>query len=104
MNLVGAELIARRALQIQRVVRRSPRRPNFEGLESMLSSAIDETGGIVTSKFDEFVANEQKVAANILKQQRLWHDEADTDKRDQPADEQPGAGRGAPRRPKNGHK
>jgi len=80
-NLAGAELVARRCLQIQRAVRKSPRSPCFAGLESMLSSALDETGGVVTSKFDEFVAAEQKTAANILKQQRLWSDEIEQDKR-----------------------
>ena len=44
-------------------------------------SAGHESGGVVTSKFDEFVANEQKVAANILKQQRLWTDEAEAERR-----------------------
>ena len=76
-NVAGAELIARRALQIQRAVRQNPRQPSFEGLEAMLSTALDESGGVVTSKFDEYVANEQKNTATILKQQRLWREERD---------------------------
>jgi len=78
-TLAGAELIARRCLQIQRAVRRSARHPNFTGLEAMLSSALDETGGVVTSKFDEFVAKEQKQQAEIMKQHRLWNDEQEHD-------------------------
>ena len=78
-NMAGAELIARRALQIQRAVRQNPRQPSFEGLEAMLSTALDESGGVVTSKFDEYVANEQKNTATILKQQRLWREERDHD-------------------------
>lgn len=66
-NLAGAEFAARRCLQIQRAVRRSPRHPNFDGLDAMLSSALDETGGVVTSRFDAFAAAEQKDAAAILK-------------------------------------
>ena len=76
-NVAGAELIARRALQIQRAVRQNPRQPSFEGLEAMLSTALDESGGVVTSKFDEYVATEQKNTATILKQQRLWREERD---------------------------
>ena len=76
-NVTGAELIARRALQIQRAVRQNPRQPSFEGLEAMLSTALGESGGVVTSKFDEFKANEQKNTAATLKQQRLWREERD---------------------------
>lgn len=80
-NLAGAELAARRCLQIQRAVRRSPRHPNFDGLDAMLSSALHETGGVVTSRFDAFVAAEQKDPAAILKQQRLWAGEQQADRK-----------------------
>ena len=42
----------------------------------MLSSSLDETGGIVTSKFDAHVAEEQKNRALVLKQERLWGEES----------------------------
>eukprot|EP00974_Lingulodinium_polyedra_P030863 2970366-Lingulodinium_polyedra.AAC.1 len=45
-NLASFELMARRALQIQRAVRRCPRHPSFDGLDVMLSSQLDESGGI----------------------------------------------------------
>ena len=48
----------------------------------MLSSALDETGGVVTSKFGEFVAKEQKQQAEIMKQHRLWNDEVEHDNKD----------------------
>ena len=41
----------------------------------MLASTLDETGGIVTSKFDEWVASEQKTQATIMKSQRQFADE-----------------------------
>eukprot|EP00974_Lingulodinium_polyedra_P009090 868683-Lingulodinium_polyedra.AAC.1 len=63
LNLASFELMARRALQIQRAVRRCPRHPSFDGLDVMLSSQLDESGGIVTSRFDAFVAEEQKSRA-----------------------------------------
>ncbi|CAK0812001.1 unnamed protein product, partial [Prorocentrum cordatum] len=64
-NLAGAELIARRIVQMQRAIRRDPKHPNYSGLEDMLASALDETGGVVTSKFDEWVAQEQKTKAGL---------------------------------------
>eukprot|EP00969_Alexandrium_andersonii_P361136 15456917-Alexandrium_andersonii.AAC.1 len=73
--------MARRALQIQRAVRRCPRHPSFEGLDLMLSFQLDESGGIVTSKFDAFVAEEQKSRAQILKQERMWTEERDAEDR-----------------------
>ena len=67
----------------------------------MLSSALDETGGIVTSKFDEYVAKEQKAQAEILKQQRLWHDERVNDAKRGGDDQAPNAQQGQ-RRGKKG--
>ena len=68
-----------------------------------MSSALDETGGVVTSKFDEYVAKEQKQAAEIMKQQRLWHDERDNDdKNKDKADPTPEAAHPAPRAGKKG--
>ena len=101
-SLAGAELLARRCLQIQRAVRRCPRHPSFEGLESMLSSTLDESGGIVASKFDQYIAEEQKTQSTILKQMRLWKEESthegdkQHDKAQDSSDDPPtgGAGRG----------
>jgi hypothetical protein len=48
----------------------------------MLAHAFDESGGVVCSKFDKFFSDQQRDQAFILKQQRLWKEEADkTDKR-----------------------
>ena len=67
--------ISRRVLQIQKAVKQNPRVPDFTNLQAMLSSTLDETGGIVTSKFDEWVAGEQKTEAVIMKNQRLHAEE-----------------------------
>ena len=66
-------------LQIQRAVKRCPRHPSFEGLGLMLSSSLDESGGVVTSKFDAFVAEEQKSQGIILKQERLYREEQESE-------------------------
>lgn len=75
-NCACMEYLARRISQIQRAVRRSPKAPNFSGLELMLSTSMDSAGGVVTSEYSRFIAEEQKAEAFTLKQQRLYGDEA----------------------------
>eukprot|EP00974_Lingulodinium_polyedra_P038258 3667411-Lingulodinium_polyedra.AAC.1 len=43
-GLAGCELLCRRILQVQRAVKRSPKSPDFRGLEVMVESKL-ETGG-----------------------------------------------------------
>ena len=45
----------------------------------MLSIALDETGGVVTSEFDRWLAAEQKDQATIMKQYRLFAEEQHAD-------------------------
>ena len=77
-NCASMEYLARRISQIQRAVRRSPKAPNFAGLELMLATSMDSAGGVVTSDYARFVAEEQKAEAFTLKQQRLYGDETTT--------------------------
>ena len=74
-NLAAAEFLCRWALQIQAAVRKNPKQPSFGGLDIYLSHSFDESGGIVTSDFKKFVAEEQKAEAIVLKQFRLWTEE-----------------------------
>ena len=74
-NSAGAEYLARRILCIQRAVRRSPTAPDFSGQEHFMSSAFDENGGIIVSNFEKHVAEEERAKAQVLKQNRLWHEE-----------------------------
>ncbi len=74
-HLAMTEFSSRRVLQIHRAVKRSAKHPNFEGLEAMLSSALDDTGGVVATKFDQFVADQQRAQAQIMKQSRLVTEE-----------------------------
>ena len=48
LNLASAEQAARRILMIERAVRRSPKSPDFEGLDVLLSNQFDSTGGVLT--------------------------------------------------------
>jgi hypothetical protein len=76
-NLASAEHAVRRLLMIERAVKRSPRAPDFDGLEVYLSNTFDSSGGVVTSDFDRHIAEIKKSEAIILKQDRLWKEEQD---------------------------
>ena len=49
----------------------------------MMASFLDETGGVVTSKFDEWVAPEQKTRAHILKSTRQFQEERNAEHKHQ---------------------
>jgi hypothetical protein len=73
--LASAELCARLILQCQAAVKKSPKQPDFRGLQMMTMSDLDASGGVLTGDFARFVAEEQKSEAFTLKQQRLYADE-----------------------------
>ena len=72
------EFLCRWALMIQAATRRSPKFPDFSGLDHYLAHGLDATGGAITSKFASFVAEEKRKDALILKQNRLWQEEQET--------------------------
>jgi hypothetical protein len=76
-NLAAAELLVRRMLQLEAATRRNPRAPDFEGLDVILDSAIDEHGCAVVPEFSGWVASLQKSEAATLKEARFWRDEQD---------------------------
>ena len=78
-GLAAAEYLARWALMIQQATRKNPKAPVFTGLDHYLSHTFDETGGVVTSDFSQFIASEQRAEAQVLKQQRLWAEEQEKD-------------------------
>ena len=45
-----------------------------------MQSSFDETGGILTSEFDKYMAETQKTNAMVLKQTRLWSEEVGIEK------------------------
>jgi hypothetical protein len=79
VNSASFEFLARWALMIQAAVRKNPRLPDFAGLDSFLSHSFDESGGVVTTSFAKFVAEEQRSEAIVMKQNRLWHEEIDAE-------------------------
>ena len=85
-------MIARRLLMIMRAVKRNPRAPDFEGLDSFLSTATDMTGRVVTLDFDKYISELQRNDAQITKQNRLLKEEkAEAGKRKKPPDGGKGA-------------
>ena len=80
LNSAGVEAACRRIIIIQRAVRKNPKAPDFTGLDQFLQSSFDETGGILTSEFDKYMAETQKTNAMVLKQTRLWSEEVGIEK------------------------
>ena len=92
-HLVSAEHLARRFLQIQRAVRRSPKSPDFSGLEIYGRHMAEITPTAYAPNFDKFVAASMKDEAQTLKQARLTREEQDADeKRRNPKGPQGGGG------------
>ena len=82
-NLAGIEALSRRLLIIEKAIRRNPKAPDFSGSEMFTASTFDESGGVVVSGFDKYMAQEQQAQAVILKQNCLWAEERDTEKKKQ---------------------
>ena len=76
-RLAMFEYLSRRLLMIHRAVKKNAKHPNFEGLESMPTSSLDESGGVVAMKFDQYVAEQQRTQAQIMKQSRLMQEETE---------------------------
>ena len=89
----SAEMVARRLLMIMRAVKRNPKAPDFEGLDSFLTTATDMTGGVVTLEFDKYIAELQKNDAQIMKQIRMLKEEVIAQSKKKPTP--PNGGQGA---------
>ena len=74
-NSAAAEYVARRMLQIESAVRCNARQPDFEGLDALLDSAVDEGGAAIVAYFSTWVAERQKAEATTLKAGRQWREE-----------------------------
>ena len=78
-NSCAAEYLTRRLIQIESAVRRNARRPDFEGLDALLDTSVDEGGAAVVAEFATWVAERQKAEAQTLKAGRQWRDERAAD-------------------------
>jgi hypothetical protein len=74
-NVAGVEYLVRRLKQLEAATRRNPRQPDFEGLDVVLDSTIDESGALVLPGFDTWVGDQQRAEAAVLKAGRQWREE-----------------------------
>ena len=77
----SSELIARRLVQIEAAVKKNPKIPDFSGLDIMLDANTDASGAAVTTTFNTWVADQQKAAAQISKQNRVLKEELDAQRK-----------------------
>jgi hypothetical protein len=73
--VAGCELLLRRLYQIELAVRKSPKSPDFEGLEFLLETAVDASGAAVLPSIAKWLGETQHKEAFTLKQMRLWTEE-----------------------------
>ena len=74
-SLASVEILVRRVHQIEIAVKKNPKQPDYEGLESLLETAVDSSGSAVLPGITTWLAERQKDEAFVLKQSRLWADE-----------------------------
>lgn len=74
-NLASFEQITRRLVQIETAVSRSPKHPDYTGLDLVLATPTSERGQANTRQFDEWLTGRMKDRAQIWKQQRLYKTE-----------------------------
>ena len=75
-NSACAESLVRCILGIENAVRRNPRAPDFSLFDEIAGQGLDEVGGLQLPSFTEWISELQRDKAQVLKQQRLWSEEA----------------------------
>ena len=79
VNLALVEQVCRRLRMIERAVKRNPRAPDFNGVETILANGYDVAGGVATLNFDKNIAETQMNDAVILKKLKMLREELLTD-------------------------
>ncbi|CAK0844871.1 unnamed protein product [Prorocentrum cordatum] len=74
-NIAGAEYLVRRLKQLESATRKNPRAPDFEGLDLILDTGVDDTGGMVLPEFDGWVGDQARARAQTMKANRQWQEE-----------------------------
>jgi hypothetical protein len=75
-NIAAFEQIARRVVQLEIAADKDPHNPDFTGLGVVSDGAVDSRGSARAPKFKQWVSQKQQQQAQILKQQRLYKEEA----------------------------
>lgn len=71
----GIEQLVRQLHVWETATRRNPKAPDFEGLDVVLAPVVDEAGSIQARTFGDWVSQQQKTEAQVLKGARLWREE-----------------------------
>ena len=80
-SLAGTELLLRRIFQIEIVVERNARQPDFDGLEALVETSTKASGSANVPSMSKWFSEHQKSEAFVLKQMRLWSDEQEAAKK-----------------------
>ena len=75
-SLESFELLVRRVVQDETAVARNPRHPDYSGLSLMVSAPVTTGGQAITEVFTGWVTERLRHQATIMKQSRLWSEEA----------------------------
>ena len=76
-HLASAEHLARRFLQIQRAVKKSPKQPDYSGLDVYMRHMSEITPTAYAPHFDKFIAGTMKDEAVTMKSHRMNLEETD---------------------------
>eukprot|EP00959_Pyramimonas_sp_CCMP1952_P369286 7734876-Pyramimonas_sp.AAC.1 len=93
-SLSGVEILVRYLVQIEMAVARNPRSPDFQDLDAVVASTVNEYGGLVLPEYSKYIAQIQKDEAFTLKQQRQWREEQSTRSRGRGSGDDAGGGAG----------
>ncbi|CAK9088616.1 Uncharacterized protein SCF082_LOCUS41845 [Durusdinium trenchii] len=80
-NLAAIEQAVRRILEIQTAVRRNPKHPTFDAFDYNTRGSVDEVGGARAPGYAEWMAEQQRAEAKVLKNTREWRDEQAAERR-----------------------
>ena len=64
-------------------VKKNPKQPDFDGLDAILDTSLDASGVVIASKFMEWVGNQQKAKAVVMKADRQFAEEQEALKKKQ---------------------
>ena len=82
-NCLWAERVVRRFIEIQGAVRRNPKHPDFTGLSHGTAGSLDESGGVRTGGYHDWLAEQQKIDGRQFKYAREHREEVAAEKRRQ---------------------
>ena len=94
-HLAGAEHLSRCILMILKAVRRSPKNPDFEGLDVYQLHLQDSSGAVHAPEFDKHASEYMRNTAVMMKQDRLNREEKEADEKRKKGKKDKGDGKGA---------